>query len=129
MDGDLTLISRSTFLNFLEYWQLRFWESRRAHIVFFCIGFLFWAAVLCPVIHNNDSTHIVHPLGHSVICKWFKDVPLLKTDISTHSPVIITFVCGFLFLNFFKATHWKTLHLSQKRILFNLNRHKRAPPL
>jgi hypothetical protein len=90
---------------------------------------LFWAAVLCPAIHNNDSTHIVHPLAHSVICKWFKDVPLLKTHTSTYSPVIITFVCSFLFLNFFKATHWKTLHLSQKRILFNLNRHKRAPPL
>jgi len=116
------------FMLLSAHWAMRLPNRKRSHIIFLCIGFLLWAATLSPVIHNDDHAHIVHPLAHSAVCKWVKDANLSRIHMPTRVPVFIAFAFSLLFLILFQLSHWATLRLPRRKVLFAVTRHNRSPP-
>ncbi|MCP4713739.1 MAG: hypothetical protein GY868_01375 [Deltaproteobacteria bacterium] len=92
------------------------------------IGLLFWAGTFYPVVHHDDQAHHVHPLAHSAVCKWVKNVKLCNSHASAVTPVGITYVTVLVVVAFLVLAMRSCELPPFKHALFVYSFHNRAPP-
>ena len=103
-------------------------KKQLSHIIFFSIIFLLFASAVCPIIHNNDYIHDVHPLVHSAVCKWVKEGKICRNSFLLCNQNFITVSFLVVTLTFFFIPKDKETYNPFKKLYFVSTQQGRSPP-